>query len=579
VFKKKKTCFFWFWLGVILLTVFCLSFHTLEVEWNQDLGRHIRLGEIILEEKSIPNTNLFSYQEADFPFLNHHWLSEVVFALIYNGFGNNGLILLKTFLIVLVWGVIFWLVSQKIPPPWAAFLSILPMLVFRERIYARPEFFGFLFFGLFLLIFTKAREGKINLLWWLPILQLAWVNFHISFIFGLFLIGVNLIWFLKERAFKLKKAIKKTLLPLTLAILANLINHNFIKGALAPFLIWQNYGYQIVENQSIFFLADFGYRASIIFFKIGFVFGLLFIFNKKRLIDFLAWLVLSIVSAWQIRHFPFWAIYSFWFWGDNFEFFLKKIPSKMKQYFDWGTRTVSLLIALFLIFVYSTSLIYRWSDSNRSFGFGGDQPAQEAARFLIKNFPKKKIFNNFDIGSYLDYFYPDIRVFVDSRPEAYPQEFWQEYKKVQSDWDYWQKLEKKHNMEVVFVSHADQTYWAKTFLVNLYQDKRWRLVYLDENVVIFTSLEDGPEELVIDKHLIDNSDTCSLGFVKLALFFRLVGEKDLYRLSLEKSLKSNPHSYLANSSLAQIYFQTKNPALHFKAEGLIDKINNWWYWL
>jgi hypothetical protein len=574
---RKKDYSFWFWLGIILLVVFCFSFHTSGVEWNQDLGRHIRLGEIILKEKSIPRTNLFSYLETDFSFQNHHWLSEVVFALIYNNFGNNGLILFKTAIFVLVWGGLFWLVSQKTPPSWAAFLSILPMLVFRERIYIRPEIFGFLLFTLFLIIFTKARSGEKKLLWWLPLLQLFWVNLHISFIFGLFLIGINFIWFFRNKIFKSKEGIKKVFLPLLLAILANLINPNFIKGALAPFLIWQNYGYQIVENQSIFFLADFGYRASITFFKISFIFGLLFILNRKRWLDFSGWLVLSIVSAKQIRHFPFFALYSFWLWGGSFWFFLKKLPQEIKQYFDWGIRIVGLSAALLLIFIYSTNLVYRWSDSDRNFGFGGDQPAKEAALFLIKNFPQKNIFNNFDIGSYLDYFYPDVRVFVDSRPEAYPVGFWQEYKNIQLDKDSWQKAKEEYNIEVVFISHTDQTPWAKVFLTNLYQDEEWRLVYLDENVVIFTNLDNGPEELVINKNLVDDFQSQALGLIKLGRFFRLLGKEDLYRQSLERSLKINPHSYSANSGLAQIYFQTNNPALHFKAESLIDKINNCWY--
>lgn len=574
---SKKVNYF-FWLGVVLLIVFCFSFHTSRVEWNQDLGRHIRLGEIILEEKSIPKTNLFSYLEADFPFQNHHWLSEVTFTLIYNSLGNNGLILFKTLLFVLTWGGLFWFSGQRISPSWAAFLSLLPLLVFQERTDIRPEIFGLLFFSLFLIVFTRARKGEKKLLWWLPLLQLLWVNSHLSFIFGLFLIGVNFFWFWQRKFFSSPGGMRAFFLPLVLAVLVNLINPNFIKGALAPFLIWQNYSYQIVENQSIFFLSALGYRAGIGLFKIGFIFGLIFfIITRKRLIDFLAWLVLSIISIQQIRHFPFWALYSFWFWTDNFRFLLKKIPQKVRRYFDWGARGVTLLAASFLVFVYTTSLIYRWSDQDKSFGLGGDQPSKKSALFLIENFPEKKIFNNFDIGSYLDYFYPEVRVFADSRPEAYPAIFWQEYEKIQLDWDYWQEYEKNHNIEVVFLSHTDQTHWTKTFLKNLYQDEKWRLVYLDENIVIFTSLKNKPEELVIDQSLVDNFEGGPLRFVKLALFFHLAGEEDWYRLSLEKSLKLNPHSYFTNLNLAQVYFQSDNPALYFKGETLADKINNWWY--
>lgn len=574
----SKRINYFFWLGAVLLVVFCISFHTTKIEWNQDLGRHIRLGEIILKEKSIPKINLFSYREANFPFQNHHWLSEVVFALIYNNFGNNGLILFKTFIIILAWLGLFWLANQTVAPAWAAFLSLLPILVFRERTDVRPEIFGFLLFTLFLIIFARARKGKLKLLWWLPILQLLWVNLHLSFVFGLFLIGVNFIWFWQKKSFFSPQKMRVIFGPLFLAGLVNLANPNFINGALRPFLIWQNYGYQIVENQSIFFLSGLGYRAAIGFFKIGFLLGVIFfLLTKKSGVDFLGWLVLSAILAKQIRHLPFWAIYSFWLWAETLPLVLEKVSLGRRRYFDWGAKIITLVVASFLVFVYSTSLIYRWSDQDKNFGFGGHQPAQEAALFLVKNFPQKKIFNNFDIGSYLDYFYPEVRVFADSRPEAYPVSFWQEYQQIQLDQNKWQEAVDKHQIEVVFFSHTDQTEWGQIFLTSLYRNKDWRLVYLDENIVIFTNIDDGPAKLVINRGLITNFVGNSLDLLKLARFFQLVGEEELYQLSLEKSLKQNPHSYLANLSLAQIYFQSNNSALHFKGQNLIDKIDNWWY--
>jgi len=576
--KKSLSYFFWFFL--VLLFVFVISFHSSQEEWKQDLGRHLKLGEIILTQKSVPSFNLFSFTYEDFPFYNHHWLSEVVFTLIYSVFGNNGLILLKTVFFVLAWGGIFWLFGQKISPSWLAFLSLWPILVFRERTGIRPEIFGILFFGLFLVILTLARRGKTRLLWWLPPLQLLWVNLHISFVFGLLLIGANLIWWW-GKSINSHEGRKGIILPFILALLINLLNPSFIKGALAPFLIWQNYGYQISENQSIFFLAGFGYRASIVFFEVGLLFGLLlfiFSFNKEDLVDFFAWLAISVISVGQVRHFPFWALYSFWFWGKISFSFFKKTPLKLKVYLDWLAGKIALLIILFLIFIYSTGLIYRWSDLERSFGFGGEQPAREAALFLLNNFPQKRVFNNFDIGSYLDFFYPKIRVFTDSRPEAYPTEFWEEYRQAQLDWDKWQEMVRKYNLEVVFFSHTDQTPWAEEFLKALYLSEDWRLIYLDEDIVIFTSEKNLlPAELVINRSFLNNFTGDALGLIKLSRFFYLIGEEELFRLSLEEALEANPDSYFTNLNLARIYFQSENLALRFKGESLTNKISRWWY--
>ncbi|MDD3679262.1 MAG: hypothetical protein PHX72_00145 [Candidatus Shapirobacteria bacterium] len=574
--SKKISRFFW--LGIILLVIFSLAFHSSQREWNQDLGRHLKVGEIILKEKSIPKTNLFSYVQEDFPFQNHHWLSEVIFVVVYNTFGNNGLILLKTVIFLLIWGSLFWFVSRKIPAFWAVFLAIFPILVFRERTDIRPEIFGLLFFTLFLIILAKARDGKRKWLWCLFFLQLLWVNLHISFVFGLFLVSLNLIENLYQDLFIKKRFDKETFWPLVAAIVINILNPFFLEGFLAPFLIWKNYNYQIVENQSVFFLSKLGYKTSIVFFKIGLVLGLTFFsVARKRFFGFLGWIVLSLISAVQIRHFPFWALYSFWFWGDNLDYFLKKISGKARFYLKWGIATVSLLIMVLISFVYLSNFYYRLFDLNRSFGFGGDQPAKTAVQFLIKNFPQGNIFNNFDIGSYLDYFYPQVRVFADSRPEAFDKTFWQNYQEIQTDENLWQETVDYYQIEAAFISHTDQTDWTQQLLISLYQNSNWRLVYLDQDIVIFTTKEKNPPALILNEDFVGNFAGNSFDLVSLGYFFNLIGEVDLAQLSLEKSLKINPYSYRSNLGLARIYSQNDNPAFLFKARKMTNKVNNWWY--
>ena len=89
-----------------LLAVFLIhSFDSI----GQDIGRHLRLGEIIWQIKEVPKTNLFSYTEPDFPFINHHWLSEVIFFGVYSIAGFTGLILLKIFVVLAVFLLLFFI--------------------------------------------------------------------------------------------------------------------------------------------------------------------------------------------------------------------------------------------------------------------------------------------------------------------------------------------------------------------------------------------------------------------------------------------------------------------------------------
>ena len=44
-----------------------------------DLGRHITLGQFIIENKMIPNNDLFSHTMPGEPLTPHEWLAEVMF--------------------------------------------------------------------------------------------------------------------------------------------------------------------------------------------------------------------------------------------------------------------------------------------------------------------------------------------------------------------------------------------------------------------------------------------------------------------------------------------------------------------
>ena len=76
------------------------------------------------------------------------------------------------------------------------------------------------------------------------------------------------------------------------------------------------------------------------------------------------------------------------------------------------------MIALVLIIIKPAYFV----SSNRGrVGIGLEEANSAAAEFFRKEKIQGPIFNNFDVAGYLVYhLYPDHRVFVDNRPEAYP---------------------------------------------------------------------------------------------------------------------------------------------------------------
>lgn len=177
----------------ILLLFFCFSFlFRTDHSFDQDLGRHIKLGEIIWQTKAVPKTNLFSYTNPDFPFINTHWLFEVLAYFMSNSIGIQAFLVLK----IIIFLLSVWLILKIIPKENRALLlpvGFFFLHILRERLELRPEIFSFLFTASTYYILEKYLKSPTKLIYLLPLIQLIWINTHIYFFVGLVLQAVFII--------------------------------------------------------------------------------------------------------------------------------------------------------------------------------------------------------------------------------------------------------------------------------------------------------------------------------------------------------------------------------------------------
>jgi|SRR3989344_1770107 len=462
-------------ISLVLLFVFFASFliHPL-YSINQDIGRHLKSGEIIWQTKSVYKTNLFSFTEPDHSFINHHWLSEVVFFGLNNAIGLKGLILLKAMILLLSLWLLFLAVKNK-AEYWIFLISAMTgIVVWTERTDVRPEIFSYLFLAFFIFAIFKAKnENNYKYLPFLPLVQMFWTNMHIYFALG----PILLLFFLIERIVNLKFKIfnlKKEARVFILTCLATLLNPNFISGALYPLVVLKNYGYSIVENQNIFFLTDYGVSVrSIQLFQLSFaVLILSFIFRKRiAIFELLSGIFFSMMAMKMLRNF-----------GPYGLAFIPLTTLNLSGIKLSTKKETAVLISVCIILISTTSYNIK-NKVSLSIPTG----AEKAIEFVKNNNIKGPVFNNFDVGSFLIWkTYPEQKVFVDGRPEAYSQEFFENiYKPMQMDQKIWEKYSKEYGINYIFFDHRDITPWARTFLARISQDKNWERVYLDEYVVIF----------------------------------------------------------------------------------------------
>ncbi len=341
----------------------------------------------------------------------------------------------------------------------------------------------------------------------LPVIQIFWSNTHIYFALGPGILFLFLIdrWVHEKD----KKLIKKIGLIFLITSFATLVNPNFIKGALLPFNILKNYGYTIVENQSIFFLKDYGILlGNIRFFEISLVILIIsFVIAirggaRKITFEILAAVIFSILGIKMIRNLGIYSLVFVPIVALNLSYW--QPPKWLNKKF---TKTAGYIIFTILIMFLAISTVnnnyYRWIKSPKKFGLIIPAGAESGVKFVKENGIMGPVFNNFDIGSFLIWkMYPEEKVFIDGRPEAYTVEFFEKiYKPMQENPALWDKYSEQYGINYIFWNHHDITPWSQKFLNYISQNQNWPLVYADNSVVIFLKRTPGNEEIINKKFL------------------------------------------------------------------------------
>lgn len=480
---------------LVLFTIL-VYLHT-DTSITEDLGRHLILGKIILETKSVPKINLFSYTYPDYPFINHHWGSEIIFYLVYSVLSINGLIILKTLIFSSAFLLpVFYSLKKIRNPLYVITTGILSLEILRDRTWIRPEIFGYLLFSIFLVIVFKEKEKAGKGIWLLPLCIVFWVNLHISFIFGIVIFTL----FIADRLI-VKKMRREYVVILFLMLIVSLFNPNTWYGALYPLRIFQNYGYTIVENQSVFYLENYAHRFLYGYFKTGLILSILFsipLIIKKKFFETGIILLTGFLSLFAVRNFPLFAlsiIYPLAYAMETIIDWIKTVFARLFQgkriIISFGCYLLLTAVLMNEVSVLITNTYYTPYYPVIRTGLGQVSGGKGAVDFFLFRHLSGPVFNNFDIGSYLIYrLYPKERVFVDGRPEAYPSDFFiREYIPMQENPGVWKKMLEKWKFKTILFSRTDLTPWGQQFLRRIVKDGEWKLVYSDDYAVILTRKE------------------------------------------------------------------------------------------
>ena len=158
-----------------------------------DFWWHLKIGEYIFTNHSIPTTNMYAWTlPPDQPFFYAAWLAELLFYILYRIGTIDLIISIRTILIGVTLSLLA-IEAHRRSSSWritAVAIALLCLMSINNLI-VRTQMWAWLPFITTYIVLKRYTEGSIGWHWLLvcPLSMIYWVNVHGSFILGLILIG------------------------------------------------------------------------------------------------------------------------------------------------------------------------------------------------------------------------------------------------------------------------------------------------------------------------------------------------------------------------------------------------------
>lgn len=158
---------------------------------DSDLWGHIRFGQAMLKAGHMIGYDPYSYSAPGHLWRNHEWLSEVTFALVYDGGGVFGLELLKLCCsVAMVLFLALALAETQALGPIQAAVLMLTAPAMSAQMMLRPQLFTFTLLASLIWLLARDSYRRAGGLWLAVPIMALWANFHGGYIAGLAAVGI-----------------------------------------------------------------------------------------------------------------------------------------------------------------------------------------------------------------------------------------------------------------------------------------------------------------------------------------------------------------------------------------------------
>lgn len=460
---------------------------------DSDLWWHLRAGEETLRSGQPLLVDTFSHTRAGATWINHSWLGQVAYYLIFLYGHYLGLGIVVALMATASLAFIYY--QMEGPSLLRAFVIVLAAAVAAPVWSPRPQLISFLLFaGLSYLLYVYKWRGKDRL--WLGIpLFILWSNLHAGYILGLLLIGCMLLGEVANRLLGLDGAqvlswqrIRCLAIWGLLCGLVVAINPNGPATWLIPF---RTVGMQVLQS-SISEWASPDFHALpqqpliwMLLLTLASV-GL----SRRRLdaSDFVALAVFAYLALLARRNFAPLALVAApllsrhlsaaWLAQRRRWLSFRQKRGAGPRVASQNRNWINLPLVALLVFV-GFSKAYLVSQPQLVDAYNQGAFPVKAAQWIDQNLPPGNLFNEYNWGGYLAWRLRAFPVFVDGRTDLYDDDLLEEYLHTISGEDGWETVLQRHGADLALLS-------IKSRLAReMRRSQAWQEVYRDEVAVVF----------------------------------------------------------------------------------------------
>ncbi len=472
-------------LVIFLSGIGIYSLHKKYVVTDFDTWWHLKVGDWIVENSTVPHRGILSRTAINRPWIAYSWGYEVLLSLAYTWFGLVGVAMYGAALTVGVAFSTYWMLRRLNGQFWAsAMLAGITCAAFLFSSAPRPVFFSYMLFCIVLVALLEAqRTGRAQALYWLPLVFALWANLHIQFIYGLFtvflFVGMHVAQqtlaklnfkpdFLAESSLPWKPL----LLVLGGCAVATLLGPNLYH----PYLSVLAYTKAKFTYKVIVELQPLPFRSVGNFIELFLAAAGFYAVGWRKKIDLFKLGLLAVASVVAFR-----TMRDAWFICFSAAACVADFPAVQIETAPSGRhsgRELGFATAAVVVLILASAPIIGFTPRALDRAISADYPV-DAINFLRRHSFSGPLYNNLNWGGFLMWYLPELPVAIDGRNDLYGDELDQVF----------------YYSESAFPSYKTDPYLNESGLVILQStvplatvltiDPRFRLIYRDQIATVF----------------------------------------------------------------------------------------------